>query len=223
MKRVAMFGAFALAALCPVTGACAQQALGSVTIGVTGGTEGVGPELSYRIDHLIGVRANATFLGFGHTVRSDGIEYHGHADLQSGGVMLDLYPFRGGFFLSGGARLNGNHGQLSGTPTQNTRIGNDVFTPAQIGTISGRGETKNFAPQATLGYVAKVGSHFTLGFEAGALFQGAVHIQDFQSDGTLAANALYMMQLDQERRNVQSDVDGYKVYPIAQLRFGYRF
>ena len=112
MKKITMIGVFAFNALCASTAAQAQQEPGTVAVGITGGTEGIGPELSYRIDPVIGVRANATFLGFGHGVQSDGIEYHGHADLASGGIMVDLYPFRSGFYVSGGARINGNHGRL---------------------------------------------------------------------------------------------------------------
>ena len=137
--------------------------------------------------------------------------------------MVDLYPFRGGFYLSGGARLNGNHGRLLATPSQDTRIGATSFTPVQIGSITGRGDTKNFAPQASLGYIADVGSHFSIGFEAGALFQGAVRISDFQSNGTLSNNPIYIAQLQLQQAQVQRDVDPYKVYPIGQIRLGYRF
>lgn len=199
------------------------QEVGTITLGVTGGTEGVGPELSYRVKEVIGLRANATFLGFSHSVTADKLRYDGRADLASGGAMVDLYPFRGGFFLSAGARINGNRGRLRATPTQDTRIGGRPFTPGQIGTISGRGETKNFVPQATLGYFGNVGSHLTIGFEAGALFQGAIRIRDFGSNGILATDPTYIARLEQERAQVQNDVDGYKVYPIAQIRLGYRF
>lgn len=222
MKIFGVLIAVAVSTVGATSEARAQEA-GAVTLGVTAGTEGVGPEASYRVNEMIGLRANATFLGFGHSVTSDHIDYHGHADLASGGAMIDLFPFRGGFFVSGGARINGNHGRLTATPTQDTQIGGRTFTPAQIGTIMGRGETKNFAPQATVGYVANMGRHFAIGFEAGALFQGAVRVRDFRSNGMLANDPSYMARLEQERLDVQDDIDGYKVYPIAQIRLGYRF
>lgn len=222
MKNFGSLIAMALSICAAPSPASAQQA-GVITLGVTGGTEGVGPELSYRVKEGIGLRANATFLGFSHSVTADNLRYDGRADLASGGAMVDLYPFRGGFYLSAGARINGNRGRLRATPTQDTSIGGRPFTPAQIGTISGRGETKTFAPQATLGYGGNVGSHLTIGFEAGALFQGAIRIRDFGSNGTLATDPTYIARLERERAQVQDDVDGYKVYPIAQIRLGYRF
>lgn len=222
VKNFGLLIAAALSVFAASSKASAQEA-GAITLGVTGGTEGVGPELSYRIKEVIGLRANATFLSFSHSVTADKLRYDGRADLASGGAMLDLYPFRGGFFLSAGARINGNRGRLSATPTQDTRIGGRPFTPTQIGTISGRGETKNFAPQATLGYVGNVGSHLSIGLEAGALFQGAIRIRDFGSNGMLATDPTYIARLEQERVDVENDVDGYKIYPIAQIRLGYRF
>ena len=223
MKKFEVAIATAVFAILATSGARAQERPGNVEIGVTGGTEGIGPELSYRIDQHIGVRANATFLGFSHGVRSDGIQYDGHADLSSGGVMIDIYPFRGGFYLSGGARINGNHGRLIATPSQDTRIGGTVFTPTQIGSITGQGDTRNFAPQASLGYIANVGPHFSIGFEAGALFQGSIRISDFQSNGTLSNNSVYIAQLQLQQAQVQNDVNPYRVYPIGHIRLGYRF
>lgn len=50
--------------------ASAQAAGGGFSVGVTGGTLGIGPEASYRVSEVIAVRANATFFGFSHDVDS---------------------------------------------------------------------------------------------------------------------------------------------------------
>ncbi|WP_174298332.1 hypothetical protein [Sphingomonas bacterium] len=216
-------GALVLMTMGGGTAAEAQSLPGSVSLGVTGGTEGVGPEVSYDLPGgVVGVRANATFLGFGHSVRSGNLAYHGDFTLASGGLFADLHPFRGGFFVSAGGRIDGNRGLITATPTQNTQIGRISFTPAQIGTITGHADTKAFAPQLTLGYAASVAPRLRLGLEAGALFQGAVRVRDFRSNGALAGDATYTAQLEQERLRVQDRVDDYKVYPVLQLRLGYR-
>ena len=36
------------------------------SIGVTGGTLGIGPEIAYRFSETLGVRGNATFLSLSH-------------------------------------------------------------------------------------------------------------------------------------------------------------
>jgi hypothetical protein len=65
--------------------------------------------------------------------------------------MVDLFPSGGGFVVSGGVRINGNKGRAVATPAGPQEIGDRVYTPAQIGTLRDRPETKNFAPQLTLG------------------------------------------------------------------------
>jgi len=195
---------------------------GHVSLGVTGGTLGVGPEVGYRVNRTIGVRANATFLSFSHTVKSNDVRYDGTANLKSGGAMIDIYPFGGGFRLSAGARANGNSGRIHATPMRDTRIGGINFTPAQIGTIDGDADTKDFAPQLTLGYGGTLRRGLSLSIEAGALFQGAVQIRDYRANGSLSNNALFIAQLDQERLKVQDTLDKYKVYPILQLGLKYR-
>lgn len=196
---------------------------GRFRVGLTAGTLGIGPEIGYRANRTIGVRANATFLSFDHSVKSNNVRYDGHANLKSGGVMLDLYPFGGGFFLSGGARINGNDGRLRATPQSTTTIGSTAFTPAQIGTISGRAEVKDVAPQLTLGYGGGLRHGLSFHFEAGALFQGAIRVRDFASNGTLANDPRFLVELEKERLSTQRKVDDYKVYPIAQIGLKYRF
>jgi hypothetical protein len=223
MYWAAMFAALPLLA----PSASAQEVTtppksGQFSLGVTGGTLGVGPEVGYRVNRTIGVRANATFLSFSHTVKSGNVRYDGTANLKSGGATIDVYPFGGGFRLSAGARGNGNSGRLHATPMTNTRIGGIDFTPAQIGTITGDAQTKDFAPQLTLGYGGTLRRGLSLSVEAGALFQGAVQIRDYRANGSLSNNAMFIAQLEKERLHVQDTLDKYKVYPIVQIGLKYR-
>lgn len=201
---------------------------GRFSIGVTAGTTGVGPRLAYRMNEVFGVRAEASFLGLDHTFTSGGITYDGHANLRSGGVILDLHPFGGGFRLSAGARINGNKGRVKAVPNGPTRIGDLVFTPEQIGTITGRADVREFAPQVTIGYGGRLTKGLNFTIDAGALFQGPVHIRDFTSTGTLAtdptiAGATYRNELAKQRQKLQDTANNYQVYPVLELGLQYRF
>ncbi|MDB5690633.1 MAG: hypothetical protein JWL91_2509 [Sphingomonas bacterium] len=208
----------AAAALLIAAPAIAQDE-GAFRLGVTGGTLGIGPEAAYRFSANAGVRTNATFLSISHGFDSDDIEYDGKVKLRSAGVMLDVFPFGGGFFVSGGARINGNKGRAVATPTAAVEINGTTYTPAQIGTLRGRAETKNFAPQLTLGFGGAMGRGFYFGTEGGALFQGRVRLPALTSSG----NGVGLADLDAERADLEDDIDDYKIYPIVQLRIGYRF
>jgi hypothetical protein len=196
----------------------AVSASPTVTTAITGGTLGVGPELGVRETH-VGIRANATFLGFGVTIKSDDTKYDGDAKLRSAGATLDVYPFGGGFRLSAGARYNRNRGTVTATPTRNTSIGGFTFTPAQIGTLSGRGDVKKFAPALSLGYGSKPGRGFLWGLDGGAMFQGRVRVSSLVS----STGMIPQQRLVAERDDLQNDVGKYRIFPLAQATVGWRF
>jgi hypothetical protein len=189
------------------------------SIGVTGGTLGIGPEIAYRFSETLGVRGNATFLSISHGLNSGDIHYDGRVRLRSGGAMLDFYPFNGGFRVSAGARINGNDGRVIASPAGNVTINGTEYTPAEVGTLRGQADTRKFGPALTLGYGGGFKRGIAVGFEAGALFQDRVRIRDFTSTSSFIAAA----DLEAERRSVEDDVNDYRIYPIVQLNFGYRF
>lgn len=200
-------------------------------VGITAGTLGIGPEVSYRLSERLGVRGNATFLSISRDIDSDDITYDGKVKLQSGGVMLDVYPFGGGFRVSGGLRINGNKARGIASPNSGTSytINGTTYSAADIGTLRAETDIKNVAPALTLGYGGGLSNGLIFGIEAGALFQGSVKIKPLTITGVCAGAsppptcATLTADLDAERRSVNGDIDGYKVYPILQLSVGYRF
>lgn len=212
----------ALAAAALSAPAAAQDA-GGFKLGVTGGTLGIGPEASYRLSENLGLRANATFLGFSRDVGSSDVDYNGKLKLNSFGAMLDVHPFGGGFRVSGGARISNNKVRLSATPTASVEIGETTYTPAQIGTLSGNVRANDFAPTLTLGWAGGLSPGLSVGIEAGAMFQGSPEINSLRATGTLATNAAFQASLEAEEREIEDDIDNFKVYPVVQLSVGYRF
>jgi hypothetical protein len=222
MKFVAVTAA-AAATLLSVPAFAAQDDDARLYAGITGGTLGIGPEVGYRLSENLGVRANASFLSISHGFESDDIDYDGKVKLQSFGAMLDVYPFGGGFRLSGGFRINNNKARAIAEPSGGTYdINGTTYTAADIGTLRADTDIKNFAPALTLGYGGGLSSGFVFGIEAGALFQGRIKIKPLTYTGTLDSAAL-RADLEAERQSVQDDIDDYKVYPILQLTIGYRF
>jgi hypothetical protein len=199
--------------------AAPSLAAGNFSIGVTGGTLGIGPQIGYRINPVVGLRADATFLGLSHGFSSNDLHYEGHAHLQSAGTMIDIYPFGGNVRLSVGGRENGNRADVSAMPTQDTKVGGQTFTPQQIGTLAGFGKVKNFAPALTLGYSGKLKRGFMVGIDGGAMFQGMINLSKFTS----STGMIPQTRLDQEQAALQRDLDRFKVYPILQFNIGYRF
>lgn len=230
--RYALLAAVCGLAAVPATSAHAQQAEeGRFRIGVTGGTLGIGPELGFRFSENVGVRGNLTFLSISRDIESDDINYDANLRLASGGAMLDLFPFGGGFRLSGGLRVNGNRVRGTAQPNagSNFEIDDVVYTAQQIGTLTARTKINRVAPSLTLGYGGGLSRGVFFGIEAGALFQGSVRIQPLTITGVCAGATppagcgTLTQDLEAERQSINEDISGYKVYPILQLSLGYRF
>ena len=219
MKSMFLLVGVALGVASPAT---AQSASG-VSAGVTGGTLGIGPEVGYRFSNAVGVRANATFLGVSRDVDSDDINYQGDLKLGSGGLMLDVHPFGGGFTLSAGARINKNKVNLSAKPTGDVEVGDETFTSEEVGALSGEVKTNSLAPTLTLGWRGGSKRGISFGVEAGGMFEGSPTINNLHATGTLASDPEFQANLRREEQEVESDLDNFKVYPIVQLSIGYSF
>lgn len=212
----------AAVALSATTPAFAQES-GGVSAGITAGTLGIGPEIAYRFSDNLGVRGNATFFGLGRNVESDGIEYDGDLKLRSGGVMLDLHPFANGFRISAGARINSNKVRLTATPSDDVEIGEETYTPEEIGTLSGTVRANDFAPTLTIGWGGGTSRGLKFGIEAGGMFQGSPKVRNLRATGMLGSDPDFQDSLREEEEEVESDLDNFKIYPILQLSLGYRF
>jgi hypothetical protein len=217
---------FLFAAL--MAGSAAAQRL-DLTAGVTAGTLGVGPEVGVRINDTIGVRANAALIRSDFVeVDADGsdidIDYKGPVRARSGGAMLDVYPFGGGFRLSAGVRRSGFKATMTATPTTNVTIGSRTVTPVQVGKLSADYRVRDWAPAATIGFAGAIASRLIAGIEAGLLFHGAPQIRRLRSEGgTLSGDPGFAADLERERMFIENDIDDYKFYPVVQASLAFRF
>ena len=201
----------------------AAAADGRWSVGVSGGTLGISPEVGYRFSQHGGLRLNGGFFDYDSNEEVDDINYDGTLKLNSVGLLADWYPFGGRFRVSAGARSNKNEVTLVATPTANVEIGDQTYTPAQVGQLNGGVDFKNFTPQLTLGWGGKLAKGFTVGLEAGVLMQGSPKFSLTSTGGTLSSNSTFLAELEQERLQAEEDAEDYKLWPVLQLHFMYRF
>ena len=188
------------------------------SLGLSASTLGIGPEAGVR-GRYVGARADAAFFSLSHKFHSSDVDYSGKARLRSGGGTIDLYPFAGSFRISAGGRYNRNRARVVAMPNQPTSVGGFTFSPQQIGTLTGHGSVRNFAPSLSIGYGGQPKRGFAVGIDAGAFFQGRVRVSRLISSTGMIPQA----RLDAERADLQDDVDGYRVYPLLKVSLGYRF
>jgi hypothetical protein len=204
------------------TGAAVAQDNGW-SVGVTGGTLGVGPQVAFRPNEHFGIRANAGFLSVSRDEEVDDIDYDGDLDLNSFGAMLDWHPFGGGFRISAGGRANNNEVDLVGAPASNVTIGDTTYTPQQVGTLRGTVTTDDFTPALSVGYGGTLGEGFTFGAELGLLWQGEPEIGNLRATGLLAGVPQFRADIEREERRIEAELDDYELWPILQIELSYRF
>jgi hypothetical protein len=212
MAAVAMFGA----------GGAAAADGGNWSIGVSGGTLGISPEIGYRFNSHVGLRANGGFFDYERSDEVEGNEFDGTLKLNSFGAMADFYPFGGSFRISAGVRSNSNKIELVGDD-DSYEIGDFTFTSAEVGTLRGEADFKNMAPTASLGWGGTLARGFSFGFEIGLMMQGAPRLSLTSTGGTQSSNGAFQAELAQERAEMEEDIEDYKFWPVIQLHFKYRF
>lgn len=213
--------ALVAAAMFHSAGAAAADG-GNWSIGVSGGTIGISPEIGYRFNRAVGVRVNGGFYNYDSTEEVDDVEYDGTLKLKSYGAMADLYPFGGSFRISAGLRSNKNRLDLL-LDEGSAEIGDVTYTEAEFGTIRGRAEFKKTVPTVTLGWGGKLKSGFSFGFEAGVMMQGSPKLTLTSEGGSLSGNQAFLDELEQERADAEEDAEDFKFWPVLQLHFKYRF
>lgn len=222
MKTARLAAAAMLAAaLFQAPAALAQD--GRLVLGVSGGTIGISPEVGYRFGERTGLRLNGGFFDYDRNEEIDDIDYDGTLKLNSVGLLADLYPFGGSFRISAGVRSSSNRIDLSATPTTNVEIGDQDYSPDEIGTLNGSVKFKKLNPTLTMGWGGSFKSGFTVGFEAGVMFQGSPKLSLEASGGSLANDPVFLQELENERAQAEEDAEDFKLWPVVQLHFLYRF
>jgi len=212
---------------CSVPAIAADEDSGSgLSVGVTGGTLGLGLEAGFRFSSRLGVRANAVSFNREKAVDSDGFDIDGKAKLKSLGANLDFYPFGGSFRLSAGLRSNKN--RFSGVASSSgptVELGGDIYTADQVGDLTGSASFRKTAPTLSLGWGGKFESGLHVGIDLGVVLQGSPKLAA-SSNGTLASDPTFQDNLDDQLAEWQQKVDDEKYskyWPIMQLHVSYRF
>ncbi len=194
----------------------------NVEVGARISTLGAGVEVGGNLNDHVRIRGLVNGWDVNHDNTTDSIRYNGKLKLGSAGVQVDYRPAASGnFYVTAGLYANRNRVRETAMPTGNTQIGSVTYTPAEIGTLTGRARYKDTAPYLGLGWDVPTGP-VSFNFELGAYFQGHPSVT-LTSDGTLSGNAAYQDQLEQERLKLRHDLDKASTWPVVALGVRYQF
>jgi len=201
---------------------CADS--GQWSIGTKIGTLGVGGELTRRIATDINTRIGFNMLDYSFDEDIAGIEYDFEMGLRSYSAMVDWHIFDNPFRVTGGFLSMDNEFKLDTLPDQNLTIGNNTYTPAQVGRLSGKADIKGMAPYIGIGWGNLIGRGRRWGFytDLGVAFVESPDVV-LRANGTMAADPGFQADLAKEARDIQDDLDDLEVYPVLSVGLFFRF
>lgn len=193
-------------------------------LGVKVGTLGFGADASVYLDDWVNFRASGAILPFSYKDTIDDIDFDLDVDFKTAMFLLDFFPFEGGNFrISGGVVLLDNSLTLDATPTDSEEIGDNVYTPEEIGTIDGYVDFDPVAPYIGIGYGNAVLPDASLTFvvDFGVVFQ--TYDIEVNASGTAAGDPTFQDDLAQLEKDIEDEVNRFKIYPVINFGIAYHF
>ncbi len=208
-------------------------------VGVKGGTDGLGVELSVGLTDTISARLSLSDYDAGsesetYTVGDDGNEGDIDAELDvnigSTGLLFDWHVFNGGFHVTAGLLQNNGTFDLTGTLQDNIVIDGQAVDVADVdGDIVGEIElSDSFQPYFGIGYGRRAGDGGGLSFTAEL---GVVVLEPSASvDATLATGSTNFADQDEFEESlrdfeddIEAELDDLEIWPVISVGVNYAF
>ncbi|MDH3546872.1 MAG: hypothetical protein OEN22_07215, partial [Gammaproteobacteria bacterium] len=100
----------------------------------------------------------------------------------------------------------------------NFDIGGDIYTAADVGTLSSVTSFADTAPYVGIGFDFSVFGKVGLNLDVGVLWQGEPDVV-IDSDGLLANDPGFQSALETERLELVDEMSDFKAWPVISLGF----
>ena len=229
-RTMVIGGLASLCALASLCGAHAQDGRGFAA-DLSAGTTGVSAHGQLAVHPRLALRLGYNVLEFGRDDEEiSGVSYSGDLEFAGFGGFVDLHPTRSPFTVIGGVFVGDKSAVLDAVPTEDVTLGDQTFTPEQVGLLTGDAEFGDTALFAGLGYDPSLyrDGRLSLVVRAGVMFAGEPDVAldaSVLSDDSVPEEARDELRaaLDAEEVILEDDIDDYAYYPVLTVGLGYRF
>ena len=234
MTRTALASLASLAVLAGGLAApAAAQTTRAAALDLSGGTTGIAGHAQVALHDRVALRMGYNWLDFAADDEEyDGVVYDGNLEFSGFGGFVDVHPLANALTLTGGVFVGDKSVLLEGTPQAAVEIGDQTFTPDQIGVLTGEA---GFADAAGFVGVGWDGSLYKEGPIA-LIVRGGVMIAGDPSvtlDASILSDpsvtlpageaARLRAALDQEAVRLEEDIDDYAYWPVLTVGLGFGF
>ncbi|MEM7741703.1 MAG: hypothetical protein AAF225_12995 [Pseudomonadota bacterium] len=232
IKRAIVAIALASVTLCASTFARAADVPFVPNIGADAslGTNGANVNVQLQMNPFITFRGGYNYFEFELTdVEWDDIKYDVELDFSQPAGFVDLHPFMNGFAVTAGYYLGDRTLDFTSTPTENVEIGGQIFTPEQVGELSGSGNFGSDGIYAGIGWDTTTRGVMPVSFvvRLGVILTDPPEIE-LRSEGGLSdtdpnLRAFLDEQLLIEAELIEDDLENLRYYPVISFGFGFGF
>ena len=202
-----------------------------VNVGLTTGFTGNNLEVSKTLNDYVSLRADMFLSGAikrSSTIEGNQFDVSFTPDTKS--LLLDVRPFSGIFYITGGLVNQNIYAALTGKPSSGTfNFNGTAYNIPDIGSFTGTlGFSKNTAPYLGMGWSNrnKSSGGLAFSFEGGIIDIGAAKV----ALNVKCGNAFTEAQCDNLQSNVTAEIDKVNkelnkklYYPVVKLGISYRF
>lgn len=211
--------------------AAASGSVSAADLGVYGeaGTFGAGAGLALQLgDHFSARAGYSTFSYDVNDYQAEDLSLDAKAKVGAGKLLLDWYPFGGGFRLGAGAMLNHSGAKGVARPSSGGYTINGTFYPSsQIATADGQIDFDSVAPYVGFGFGRALDStgRFNILMDVGVAFTGEPTITVNANCGTVPASVCAQIQEDvaAEQASIEEDAEALKFWPHLNVALSWRF
>jgi hypothetical protein len=184
---------------------------------------GLGADVAVALTPRLGLRGGANVVPYTPEFTADDVDYEFNFPSPQFTAMLDLFLV-GGLRLSGGVRVAAEDLSATGQLSQDVEIGDDTYTPSEVGILNGAIVTQEVAPYFGVGFGNVALNRIGFFMDLGLAFHGSPEVTLTASEGSLAADPTFQSDLTREAQSFEDDIDWYTFYPVLSLgiSFGLR-
>ncbi len=193
-----------------------------IWMGIKAGTLGLGVEAAWKPIPWFDVRVGANQFDYDDTGSQAGVNYDGELALETfyatANFSFPLSPMR----FTAGLFSNGNELNLVSRDTPALEIGDTVYPGDAVGTLRSTTSFSSTAPYAGIGFDFEAFDKVGVNLDFGVLWQGDPDVT-LTADGILGSDPGFLDDLEQERQELEDEVDDYKAWPVVSIGFTYEF
>jgi hypothetical protein len=210
--------------------ALAQPLAAQVALAGHAGTLGLGASVAYGTGGPFAVRGGVNLFLWEPSHDFDDAEFTVDVGSPSWMGVIDFYPGAGALRLTGGVVWFGATHEVRARLNEDIELGDDTYTPQQLGTLTGELRTRDVAPYVGVGFGRKPGTTHGPGFlmDLGVAVHGKPDVR-LKSTGPLAndlnpfTRTAFNANLVSEQDEIEDDIQWFRFYPVLSIGLTFGF